>query len=1668
MQPSKLAIAGLSSFFNQLLSSQQLSALIYQGKPLDYANKPISDHSWSILSKMSHQALKDCTCEIGEQVALVTINNISNHQDVELEKMSQQLERLWSCSILQFQLNQKTDSLFKSLELAQILLTSKEVDTVIISAINTASESIIGGSLILKDSETLQDKNTSFYGVIDSFNKIVNPLSSSSIAIKQSCQQAFEKAKVKPSEIGYLEVSPAEIDQGLIEAYSIDKNDLTCAVGTVQVNINNLGITEDLISLIKTAICLKNCYLPASSQPFHSHLSQEGKNSPFYLSDVSLPWFLKKGQEKRYAALNLVASNNTYSHLILSEATPQSTPKNDYLPHASFYLFPITGNDRSSLQSQLDNLTQNIENSFSLPHLAKENFIQFQQSSQSPYVVAIVGDNKEALQKEIKQAKKGIDKAFQTGKSWKSPKGSYFTPKQLGKMGKVAFVYPGAFNSYLGMGRNLFQLFPKLWERANNLISDSATFFQANALYPKSQSSLSKQDLETLETQFMANPLSLLETGTGFAVLFTEIMQQYFQIKPHIAFGYSMGESTMMYSLGVWPNADQGSQFVHSSPLFHNRLIGSKQAVADYWGQTIDENSWSSYVLMATPEAVQDCLKGENKVYLTHINTPQEVAIAGDPQGCLRVIEQLQCDGFRSPSDMVLHCKAMQSEYNEFLKLNTVTMGTLPDTLFYSSSNYDSLTLEQEKIAHHLSKGMCQMLDFPRLIERTYQDGARIFLELGSGGSCSRWISETLDQKEHLALCINRRGADDLATIIKMLAQLVSHGVELDLSPLYLADEVETLDPIPYTVSKSEIELKDQPQNSISKERASQQKVAALVAPNGESITQVQTIPTLPTVIPSPSKPHKTCLFDEPEILEFIEGKVSKVFGQEYEPIDHYTQRVRMPSPPFLFVSRVTQLEGKLGDYKSGFIETEYDVPEDAWYGVDGQLTVGICKEAGHGLLMLLSYIGTDFENQGKRSFRLLDLSATFLFEQPENVKLLRCRVKITSSVKTDDSLLIFFQGEVLIGDQVWMKLHDGCAGLFSDVELEKGQGIVPTEAEEKERSLIQKQQFTSLLTCPKSSFLPEDILNLSRGKIDACFGENYQQTCLNASLRLPPKKLLMLEQVMMINPQGGIAGLGFAVGSKQVTPDDWYYSCHFRNDPTLPGNLMIEGSIQLVQFYCLWLGLQTHTKDARFQVIPNKTQAARFRGQVTPLYGTLIYQMDVLLIGLSPQPYLVANVDVIFGGKTIATIKNIGVQLVEKSATLQHFSQPIESSSVSFKPEKSAPIQNVSQPLKQSSVLFDENQLKTFAQGSVAACLGSEFDIYENRQSVRLPNGEFQLVSRVLDIDGKRHELQKPSEIITEFDVKENAWFYDHNSYPTLPYCTYIEIAGQPCIFLGVYMGATLLSPQDDLHFRNLDGQGTILKEVDLRNKTITDKVRLISTTAIQGAIIQKFEFELSCDGEPFYRGNMVFGDFSTSVLANQVGLDGGKCIQPWYQLNDLSDFTVEEINLQDSFVREKFYQVNPEKPHYRLSQNYLDFIENVFLIEGGGKYQKGYIYASKSITPEDWYFPFHFYQDPVMPGALGVESILQAMQTYALQLDLGKSLKNPRFGQALNHQITWKYRGQITPENHSMSLEVHISDIRVEDDVITIIGDASLWKEDLRIYEIKDIALCLLDSNQ
>jgi len=82
---------------------------------------------------------------------------------------------------------------------------------------------------------------------------------------------------------------------------------------------------------------------------------------------------------------------------------------------------------------------------------------------------------------------------------------------------------------------------------------------------------------------------------------------------------------------------------------------------------------------------------------------------------------------------------------------------------------------------------LTQPIDFPRLVNRAYEDGARIFIELGAGSNCSKWMDAILKDQRHLSASINQVNVDDHISILKLLAKLISHRVSLDLSSLVAA-----------------------------------------------------------------------------------------------------------------------------------------------------------------------------------------------------------------------------------------------------------------------------------------------------------------------------------------------------------------------------------------------------------------------------------------------------------------------------------------------------------------------------------------------------------------------------------------------------------------------------------------------------------------------------------------------------------------------------------------------------------------------------------------------------------------------------------------------------------------------------------------------------------------
>lgn len=886
-------------------------------------------------------------------------------------------------------------------------------------------------------------------------------------------------------------------------------------------------------------------------------------------------------------------------------------------------------------------------------------------------------------------------------------------------------------------------------------------------------------------------------------------------------------------------------------------------------------------------------------------------------------------------------------------------------------------------------------------------------------------------------------------------------------------------------------------------------------------------------------------IYDSADLVEFAEGKISNVFGRDYAVIDNYARRVRLPTTDYLLVSRVTALDATINEYRKSSMVTEYDIPIDAPFLIDGQIPWSVAVESGQCDLMLIAYIGIDFQNKSERVYRLLDCQLTFLEEMAFGGETLRYEIHIDSYAKNGEQLLFFFHYDCYVGDKKVLIMRNGCAGFFTDEELADGKGVIHTDQDKAQFKQARKSTFKALIQSDKKYFGLEQMMHLVNGDIAACFGQEYDQQGRNPSLKFSSKKFLMIERVTHIDSQGGHWGLGILEGQKDLEAEHWYFPCHFQGDQVMAGSLMSEGCGQLVMFYMLWLGMNRDVNNARFQPMAGEQQTVRCRGQVTPQSNTLTYRMEVTEIGMLPRPFMKANIDILLDGKVVVDFKNLCVEITEQddnspypvtlpsnvqtvavspelkiaSVSVEHALDELESHLEEFDsatlhqledelihdhlnsadergifPFKHAerPLMRVESdlnaaqnkgviPIKhfQAPFVISQNRvpdqapftpwhLFEFATGNISYCFGSDFDIYneagKKRIPPRTPCGDLQVVTQVIDVQGQRLDFKNPASCVSEYYVPEDAWYFTKNTVDNwIPYSIIMEIALQPNGFISGYMGSTLKYPEKNLFFRNLDGSGELLKQIDLRGKTIVNKSVLLSTSMAGGAIIQSFTFDLLVEGETFYKGSAVFGYFSEESLTNQLGIDNGQLSHAWFVDNNTAQAQIEQYDLTDSSM--PFLQTQADKPHYRLAGGQLNFVDQVSIVESGGKAKLGYIYAERTIDASDWFFRYHFHQDPVMPGSLGVEAIIELLQVYALKNDLGAQFTNPRFIAPLT-KVQWKYRGQITPHNKQMSLDVHITAIIRDQQQIQIVGDANLSKDGLRIYEVKDIVLSIVEA--
>lgn len=167
-----------------------------------------------------------------------------------------------------------------------------------------------------------------------------------------------------------------------------------------------------------------------------------------------------------------------------------------------------------------------------------------------------------------------------------------------------------------------------------------------------------------------------------------------------------------------------------------------------------------------------------------------------------------------------------------------------------------------------------------------------------------------------------------------------------------------------------------------------------------------------------------------------------------------------------------------------------------------------------------------------------------------------------------------------------------------------------------------------------RPSYEYEDLLACGRGEL---FGPG------NAQLPLPP--MLMFDRISEIAEAGGAHGKGLIRAEFAISPDLWFFGCHFKGDPVMPGCLGLDAMWQLVGFYLGWLGAPGRGRALGVGEV-------KFSDMVLPTIKRVIYGIDFKRVFRGKLVLGVADGWLEADGKRIYEAKDLRVGLFQTAAS--------------------------------------------------------------------------------------------------------------------------------------------------------------------------------------------------------------------------------------------------------------------------------------------------------------------------------------------------------------------------------------------------------------------------------
>ncbi len=1492
------------------------------------------------------------------------------------------------------------------------------------------------GALVLKRLEDAQRDGNRIYAVVRGFGISIGNSDHPASAYERTLRQCLKAAAVQPDAVdlvcAHASADPAEDRMeadGLAAVFQ--RHPTRAGIVSEKPVVGHAGCAAAMTGLILASLSLYHRLIPPMAA-LPSRVIPSLKRGGLHIPHRLQYWAKRHADKPRRALTCAIGIDAQTAHVLLEEAhRPDATISGSISPSVlsiGWGLFVVTGNSEEALLTKVRQFRTWLSGQPNEQPIASvaRTWLELQKASPSkgPCRIAFLTEDLPTLIRHSQQAEALI--RSRTESRMIGPSRIAYLPRPV--TGSIAFVYPGSGNHSPGMMHGLAAHFPEVFEALET--EDGGLFDRLlpDRLVPWRIEWPSAWEQEA-RAALSRNPVYPIIGQVMFGCVMSRILGRL-GLRPDAVIGYSLGESTGLFATGAWKDRALMLTRMRESSLFTTELAGPCHAVRTAWGIGPEEPfAWTAVGLRCPAETIRKHLTPQMRVRLLIVNTPEECVIGGNRSEVDALVRRIGCDAFDIEGVSSVHCDAVLPVREAYRALHLLPTTPPPGIRYYSAAWARVYEPSAETTADAITAQALSGFDFPALIRRSWDDGVRIFIEVGPHASCSRMIDAVLKEQEHLCFFANWKGEDELLGILKLCGNAAALGLDPDLTTIY-----------------------GKPANSPTPVRTTGRGGSPVYRERIPGIWKTASQAAGPNT-QSASSPRP--LFDRSQCMAFAVGAIADVLGPAYAVIDTFPVRVRLPDEPLMLVDRILTVEGEPRSLGSGRVVTEHDVLPDAWYLDAGRAPVCISVEAGQADLFLCSWLGIDLQVRGERVYRLLDAEVTFFRELPQPGETIRYDIRIEKFIRQAKTWMFFFGFDGTIGGKPFIRMRRGCAGFFTPEEIEASGGILLSDAEREQTKGNAPEGYRQPRSQGMETYSEQQIEALRCGDPVECFGEAFEGIRLARGLHLPSGRMRLIDRVPLLDPAGGRFGLGRIVAEADIHPDDWFLTCHFMDDPVMPGTLMYECCSHALRVLLLRQGWISEHPDARFEPLPGARSVLKCRGPVTPKTRKVRYDVQISDIGFSPEPYVLAEADMFADGKHIVRFTGVSMRLMHADR------KGIEAVQARIETAGSSPLALTAGRNRRGGRVFDRSEIEAFSQGgSASALFGNAFaSLDDGRFVARLPAPPFLFLDRVLSDEAPGLGPKAGSSVTAEHDIDPDAWYFTSGGCGCMPYAVLQETALQACGFLAAHCGSVLTSAAG-LHFRNLGGRFRLFGDVLPRTGKLTMQAGLTRVSAAHDMIIERFETRVTQDNRTVLEGETEFGFFTKAALRAQAGIRKPVIAAALSGADHLQYVTVENIDWKDVPTG-----IRQPQPMFRM-------IDAVCCDTGHpGAFGLGVWAGICTVRPDAWFFKAHFHDDPVWPGSLGLEAFLQVLRCGMVLQGRVPAVRDAhrsfRWTIPSEKAHSWIYRGQILPENDRVRIEAHIKRIETEP-IPMVTADGFLEVDGLRIYEMTDFSVGIVEENE